>query len=165
MLDKWGDMVYNEYVERTRKEGFNMSDSVLVLLVFFGFILFIAFMVFLELKISDFIHNGKEAKRRKEHPEFFRLYEEYDEKGNTACHFHNTEIAPRKRKVDAMLKEEPYWPQQVREQKIEEVEKLRREIYTAECMYKGLNKETEEVRKKVADYVHTHNIKWAGDWD
>jgi hypothetical protein len=32
-------------------------------------------------------------------------------------------------------------------------------------MYKGLDKETEEARKKVADYVHTHNIKWAGDWN
>lgn len=46
-----------------------------------------------------------------------------------------------------------------------EVEKLRREIYTAECMYKGLDKETQEARQKVADYVHTHNIKWAGIWD
>lgn len=158
-------MVYNEYVERTRKGGFNMSDSVLGLLVFFGFIFFIAFMVFLELKISDFIYNGKEAKRRKEHPEFFRLYEEYDEKGNTACHFYNTEIAPRKRKVKALLEEELYWPQEVREQKMEEVEKLRREIYAAEDTDRALDKETEEARKKVADYVHSHNIKWAGDWD
>ena len=142
-----------------------MDDSVLVLLVFFGFILFIALLVFLDLKISDFICNRKEAKRHKEHPEFFRLYDEYDEKGNDACRFHNTEITPRKHKVDALLKEEPYWPRQVREQKLEEIETLRCGIYTAECMYKGLNKETEEARKKVAEYVHTHNIKWAGDWD
>lgn len=142
-----------------------MTDNVLAVLIFFGFILFIALMVFAEFKISDAITNRKEARRRKEHPEFFRLYKEYDEKGSDACRFHNTEIAPRKRKVDAMLKEEPYWPQQVREQKMEEVEKLRREIYTAECMYKTLCKETEEARKKVADYIHIHNIKWAGDWD
>ena len=142
-----------------------MSDSVLGLLAFFGFIFFIAFAVYAEFKIIDARSTRKEAKRRKEHPEFFRLYDEYGEKGNTACHFYNTEIAPRKRKVDAMLKEEPYWPQQVREQKMEEVEKLRREIYTAECMYKGLNKETEEARKKVADYVREHNTKWAGNWD
>ena len=147
------------------RKDLNMADSVLAVLVFFGFILFIALMVFVEFKISVALSNRKEAKHRKEHPEFFRLYNEYDEKGSTACRFHNTEITPRKRKVDTMLKEEPYWPQQVREQKMEEVEKLRREIYTAECMYKALNKETEEARKKVADYVHTHNIKWAGDWD
>lgn len=142
-----------------------MDESVLGLLAIFGFFALIALAVYAEFKISDVLSDRKEAKRRKEHPEFFRLYDEYDEKGTTACRFYNTEIAPRKRKVDAMLKEEPYWPREVREQKVEEIEKLRREIYTAECMDKGLDKETEEARKKVAEYVHTHNIKWAGDWD
>lgn len=142
-----------------------MDESVLGLLAIFGFFAFIALAVFAEFKISDALSNRKEAKRRKEHPEFFRLYDEYDEKGNTACRFYNTEIAPRKREVDYMLKDEPYWPQEVREQKMEEVEKLRREIYTAECMDRALDKETEEAKKKVADYVREHNIKWAGDWD
>ena len=142
-----------------------MDEDVLVLLVVFGFFALIALLVYAEFKISDILSNRKEAKRRKEHPEFFRLYDEYDEKGNTACRFYNTEIAPRKRKVKAMLDEEMYWPQEVREQKMAEVEKLRREIYTAECMDRALDKETEEARKKVADYVHAHNIKWAGDWD
>lgn len=143
----------------------NMNDDLIFVCCFFGFMLFIALVVVLDLKIGDIIHKRKDRKHRKEHPEFFRLYDEYDEKGNTACRFHNTEITPRKRKVDALLKEEPYWPQQVREKKLEEIESLRCGIYTAECMYKGLNKETEEARKKVAEYVHTHNIKWAGDWD
>ena len=142
-----------------------MNDDLIFVCCFFGFILFIALVVVLDLKIGDFIHKKKEAKHRKEHPEFFRLYDIYNEKGNDACRFHNTEIAPRKRKVDAMLKEEPYWPQDVREKKMEEIEKLRREIYTAECMDKALDKETEEAKKKVADYVREHNIKWAGDWD
>lgn len=142
-----------------------MDENVLGLLAIFGFFAFIALAVFAEFKISDFIHNRKEAKRHKEHPEFFRLYDEYDEKGNTACRFYNTEIAPRKRKVEAMLKEEIYWPQEVREQKMEEVEKLRREIHAMESIDKNLDKKTEEARKKVAEYVHAHNIKWAGDWD
>lgn len=142
-----------------------MDESVLGLLAIFGFFAFIALAVYAEFKISDALSNRKEAKRRKEHPEFFRLYDEYDEKGNTACRFYNTEIAPRKRKVKAMLDEEMYWPQEVREQKMAEVEKLRREIYTAECMDRALDKETEEAKKKVADYVREHNIKWAGDWD
>ena len=142
-----------------------MDENVLVLLVVFGFFAFIGFVVFAEFKISDALSNRKEAKRRKEHPEFFRLYDDYDEKGNIACRFYNTEIAPRKRQVDYMLKDEPYWPQEVREQKMAEVEKLRREIYTAECMDRALDKETEEAKKKVADYVREHNITWAGNWD
>ena len=48
---------------------------------------------------------------------------------------------------------------------MEEVEKLRREIYTGECMYKGLNKDMQEARQKVVEYVRTHNIKWAGVWE
>lgn len=143
----------------------NMDENIMVLLVVFGFFAFIALLVFLEFKISDARSNRKEAKRRKEHPEFFRLYDDFDKKGTAACRFHNAEIAPRKREVDYMLKEEPYWPQEVRVQKMEEVEKLRREIYAAESIDRNLDKETEEARKKVANYVHSHNIKWAGDWD
>lgn len=48
---------------------------------------------------------------------------------------------------------------------MKEVEKLRREIYTAECMLKGLDKDTQESRQKVVDYVRKHNIKWAGVWE
>lgn len=142
-----------------------MDESVLGLLAIFGFFAFIALAVFAEFKISDALSNRKEAKRRKEHPEFFLLYEDFDKKGTAACRFYNAEIAPRKRKVEAMLKEEIYWPQEVWEQKMEEVEKLRREIHEAESIDRSLDKETEEARKKVADYVHSHNIKWAGDWD
>ena len=142
-----------------------MDESGLALLVIFGFFVFIALAVYAEFKISDVLSDRKEAKRRKEHPEFFRLYDEYDEKGNDACHFYNTEIVPRKRKVDALLKEEPYWPQEVREKKMEEIEKLRREIYFAEDDHKYMDRATENARQRVAEYVHTHNIKWAGDWD
>lgn len=112
----------------------------------------------------NFIDKKRDKKYHREHPEYFRLYNDFSDKADTGCRFHNTEITPRKRKVKAMLEEEPYWPREVYEQKMEEVEKLRREIYTAECMCRGLDKETEEARQKVADYVRTHNIKWAGDW-
>lgn len=142
-----------------------MDESVLGLLAIFGFFAFIALAVYAEFKIGDILSNRKEAKHRKEHPEFFRLRDEFGEKIDVAGNFYNKEISPRKRKVDSMLKEERYWPQEMQEQKMEEVEKLRREIYTAECMYKGLDKDTEEARQKVVEYVRKHNIKWAGVWD
>lgn len=142
-----------------------MSNEMIAVYAWLGFIGSLALICFVIAKVTDFINKRKDKKHHKEHPEFFRLYDDYDEKGNIACRFHNNEITPRKRKIDYMLREEPYWPQEVREQKMEEVEKLRREIYTAECMHRGLDKETEEARQKVADYVHANNIKWAGDWD
>lgn len=139
-----------------------MNSGLIFVCCFFGGLILACFVL---CKIMDFICERKNKKHHKEHPEFFRLREDFSEKANTACRFHNNEIAPRKRKVKAMLEEEPYWPREVREQKMEEVEKLRREIYTAECMYKGLNKDTHDARQKVVDYVQTHDIKWAGVWE
>lgn len=139
-----------------------MNCGLIFVCCFFGGV---ALMCFVIWKVMDFIDGRNDRKHHKEHPEYFRLYKDYNNKANAACRFHNTEIAPRKCKVKAMLEEEPYLPREVYEQKMEEVEKLRREIYTGECMYKDLNKETQEARKKVADYVRKHNIKWAGDWE
>lgn len=139
-----------------------MNGGLIFVCCFFGGLILVCFVL---CKIMNFIYERKDKKHHKEHPEFFRLRDDFSEKANTACRFYNNEIAPRKSKVDYMLKEEPYWPREVREQKMEEVEKLRREIYTAECMRKGLDKDTQEARQKVVDYVQTHNIKWAGVWE
>ena len=141
-----------------------MSNEALFICCFFGGMGGLTLLVFVIWKVMDFIDNRNDRKHHKEHPEYFRLYNDYSDKADTGCHFYNTEIAPRKRNVKAMLQEEPYWPREIYEQKMEEVEKLRREIYTAECMCRGLDKETQEARQKVADYVRKHNIKWAGDW-
>lgn len=142
-----------------------MSAEAIGALVFFGIVFGLGLLCFVLCEVMNFIDKKRNERHHKEHPEFFRLREDFSEKANMACRFHNKEIAPRKSKVDYMLKEEPYWPREVREQKMEEVEKLRREIYTGECMYKGLDKETQEARQKVVDYVQTHNIKWAGVWE
>ena len=139
-----------------------MNGGLIFVCCFFGGM---ALMCFVIWKVMDFIDKRNDRKHHKEHPEFFRLRDDYREKGDTGCRFHNTEIAPRKRKVKAMLEEEPYWPREVREQKMEEVEKLRREIYTAECMEKALDKDTHEARERVVYYVRANNIKWAGDWN
>lgn len=142
-----------------------MSAEAIGALVFFGVVFGLGLLCFVLCEVMNFIDKKRNERHHKEHPEFFRLREDFSEKANMACCFHNKEIAPRKSKVDYMLKDEPYWPREVREQKMEEVEKLRREIYTAERMYKGLNKETDEARQKVVEYVQTHNIKWAGVWE
>lgn len=141
-----------------------MSGEMISVCVIFGSIGGTILVSFIVSKIMDFIYKRKNKKRHEEHPELFRLRNEFSEKADIKCNWYNKEISPRKCKVDSMLKEEHYWPQEVREKKMEEVEKLRREIYIAECTYKGLSKETQEARQKVTDYVQKHNIKWAGDW-
>ena len=142
-----------------------MSDEMLAVYFWLGLCGGLALICFVVIKAMDFYYKRQDKKHHREHPEFFRLYDDYDEKANTACRFHNKEIAPLKRQVKIMLEEEPYWPQEVREKKLEELEEIRRKIYTGECMCKGLDKETQEARQKVADYVRKHNIKWAGDWN
>lgn len=138
------------------------------LLCFVMTILFVAVLVIFcwgMCGIGNIIYKFRDKKHRREHPEYFRLYDDFSEKADIACRWHNKEIAPRKRQVKRMLEDEPYWPQQVREQKMEELEKLRREIYTAECMAKAFDKDTQEARERVKHYVRANNIKWAGDWD
>ena len=142
-----------------------MSNEMIGLVVFAAFIGGIAFLVWLDFIWISWWHKRKDKKHRREHPEYFRLYNDYDEKGTIACRFHNKEIAPLKRQVQAILREEPYWSQEVREKKMEELEEIRRKICAGESKSDELHKETEEARAKVAEYVHTHNIKWAGEWD
>lgn len=142
-----------------------MNDEMLSVYVIFGSIGGTFLVSFIVSRIVGFVCKRNDKKRHKEHPEFFRLRDDFNEKVDIACNFHNNEIVPRKYKVKAMLGDEPYWPQEVRKQKMEEIEKLRREIYTAECMEKGLDKDTEEARQKVVEYVRTHGIKWAGVWE
>ena len=142
-----------------------MSEEMFAVYCWLGFVGGLALVCFVICKVMNFVDKKKNQKHHKEYPEFFRLREDFSEKAGVACRFYNNEIAPRKCKVDYMLKEEPYWPQEVWEQKMEEVEKLRREIYTAECMYKGLNKDMDEARQKVVEYVQAHGFKWAGVWE
>ena len=139
-----------------------MNDGLIFVCCFFGGLVLCVLVLW---KVGKFLEKRVNRKHHREHSEFFRLYDDFSEKANTGCRWYNTEIAPRKRKVKAMLEDEPYWPREIREQKMEELEKLRREIYTAELMDKTLNKETMEARQRVADYVHAHNIKWGGVWD
>ena len=142
-----------------------MSDEMMSVYVIFGSIGGAILVSFIVSKIMDFIDRRRNKKHLKEHPEYFRLYKDFSDKANTGRHFYNTEIASRKRKVDSMLKEEHYWSQEVREQKMEEIEKLRREICFAEDTYKYMNRETDNARQKVVEYVRTHDIKWAGVWE
>jgi hypothetical protein len=142
-----------------------MSEESLAFICLVGIFGGLALICFIIAKVMDFIYKRKDRKHHREHPEFFRLCEDFNEKAKIARRFYNSEIAPRKSKVDYMLKDVSYWPREVRELKMEEAEGLRREIYIAEATRKRLNKETDEARQKVADYVHANNIKWAGDWD
>ena len=161
-LDTIAEVCYNDSVKRQERKVRTMNDGLIFVCCFFGGLVLMCFAL---CKIMDFMYKSKDKKHHKDHPEFFRLREDFSEKANTACRFYNREIAPLKHQVKNMLEEEPYWPREVREEKLEELEEIRCKIYAGECMYRGLNKEIEEARKKVVNYVQIHNIKWAGVWE
>ena len=142
-----------------------MSNGAIGLLVIFGIIGGLFALVWLDFKICDWVNKLDEAKHRKEHPEFFRLCDEYSEKAYRACDFHNKTIAPYMKKIDDMMKEADYLPQEVINQHEEKIEELRNRLFAAKSIEKGYDNMAKEARKKVVEYIHANNIKWAGNWD
>lgn len=134
---------------------------------FLAFIIMMAIVVVLSLGIAALcngIVDRREKKRKKAHPELFQWFEECDEKASNACHWHNTEVVPLKRKVDAIINEMPYYPASTKIKKEAELEELRNDIQAAKMICNKLDEETEEVRTRIHDYVEEHDLKWAKNW-
>ena len=142
-----------------------MSDGMMIICFWLGFIGGLALLCFVIWKVMDFIYSRKDKKHHKEHPEFFRLRDDYVAKANRACNFHNKTIISYIRKIDGMMKEADYLPREVINQHEGKIEELRSQLFAAKSVEKGYNNMAQEARKKVAEYVRANNIKWAGDWD
>lgn len=142
-----------------------MSDEMVFVCCFFGGLVGgLALLVFVIWKVMDFIDNRNDRKHHKEHPEFFRLRNDYIAKVDRACDFHNNTIAPYMKKIDDMMKEADYLPQEAIKQHEEKIEELRSQLFAARGVEKGYDNMAQEARKKVVEYAHANNIKWAGDW-
>lgn len=142
-----------------------MSDEMVFVYFWLGLSGGLALLCFVICKTMDFVYNQKDKKHHKEHPEFFRLRDDYITKANRACEFHNKTIVSYMRKIDSMMKEADYLPQEVISQHEEKIEDLRSQLFAAKSVKKGYDNLAEEARKKVAEYIHANNIKWAGDWN
>ena len=142
-----------------------MSDEMVLNLWWLSFLGGLALLCFMMFKVADFISTRNDRKHHKEHPEFFRLRDDYAAKVDRACDFHNKTIVSYKRKIDNMMKEADYLPQEAIKQHEEKIEELRSQLFAAKSVQKGYDNMAEEARKKVVEYVHANNIKWAGDWN
>lgn len=121
-------------------------------------------MVLLSICISQIL-NYVEKKRRKQHPMFFTLQEQAKEASERFWDWHIKEIKTRKNKIDKILADMPYYPKEVKAQKEEEVEKLRREVYVAMTTEKVLKEELDKCRKATRDYIEKNNLTWMENWD
>ena len=115
-------------------------------------------------KVWERWYDKREAKRKAEHPALFKLFDEIDEKGSERIHWHNEQIAPKKRQVDYILREMPYYTAEVRAQKEQELESLRCAIHVATVVYNDKKAEIEELRKSIHKYVEQHDLEWARKW-
>ena len=86
------------------------------------------------------------------------------EAGVEECRWYNTQVAPLKSKVDAILREWDYYSTDTKSKKEEELENLRKAIESANAVYYEMNNKTEAIRSKIHDYVEQHDLKWARNW-
>lgn len=134
---------------------------------FVGFIIVIALCLGLSLAIAGIcngIEKRVETKRKKAHPDLFKWFEECDEKASDSVRWYNKEIAPLKRKVDAIISEMSYYPASVKVRKEAELEELRNQIHVATMTYEALEEQVQEVRTRIHNYVEEHDLKWAKNW-
>lgn len=137
-----------------------LTHEGILALVFVGAVLA---MILISFCISGLL-NYIDKKRRKQHPMLFTLQEQANEASERFWDWRTKEINTRKNKIDQILADMPYYPKEVKAQKEEEVEKLRREVYVAMTTDKVLKEELDRSRKATRDYIKRHNITWMENW-
>lgn len=133
---------------------FILSSMFIVVLIF-------AAIIFITDKTVGWYYDNQNKKRRREHPELFRLFDMVDEKAGECCHWYNEQIAPMKREIDNILKDWDYYTDARKEQKEAELKRLREDLQVAQTMDNVLESELVELREQTKDYVKKHNVEWA----
>ena len=144
-----------------------MNEFILMLSVLLGCVMILAIVIGLGALlfwIMDKYYAKREAKRRAEHPELFKLFKAVHERSTMSCQWYNKEIAPRKRQVDAILKEWNYYTEKTKSEKEQELEELREAIELAKVTENLIDGELRDLRQQVRDYITAHEIKWANGW-
>lgn len=138
--------------------------ALITLIVVAGIVGIIAGIAFLSYKIMCWCDDRLDAKRKKAHPDLYRWFDEAHEKGGECIRWYNNEIAPRKRQVDAILRDWNYYTAEEREQKEKELEELRNRIYLANITDRVLEEEKKAICDKIRKYVADNNLEWAKKW-
>lgn len=141
-----------------------MKVAILTLSIVAALIAFLALFYYITDKLIGWYYDRKDAKRRAEHPELYRLFDEVNEKAGEGIRWRNNEIYPKKKQVDFILAELPYCIPEERAKKEQELEELRIAIHTATVIDGVLESELQELRNKVKEYVAKHDLEWARKW-
>ena len=144
-----------------------MNAIIEMVVILIGVVIFCGTIILLSVGICWVWEKGQDrinAKRRAEHPELFKLFEAVSERSTMSCRWYNKEIAPRKRQVDAILKEWNYYTEKTKSEKEKELEELREAIELARVTENLIDGELRDLRQQVRDYIIKHEIKWANGW-
>lgn len=138
-----------------------MKEMLFILGAMLAIILFFVVVIKVTNKVAEHYYTKQDAKRRREHPELFRLFDECHDKSSECVRWYNNEIAPRKREVNAILKTIDYLPKKKRAEEEDRLEEIRDRIYLAKITRNVLAEELEEIKNKIRKYVADNNVEWA----
>lgn len=144
-----------------------MNAIIEMVVILIGVLVFAGTIILLSVGICWVWEKGQDritAKRKAEHPELFKLFDAVGERSTMSCQWYNKEIAPRKRQVDAILKEWNYYTEKTKSEKEKELEELREAIELARVTENLIDGELRDLRQQVRDYITKHEIKWANGW-
>ncbi len=105
-----------------------------------------------------------ENKRKKAHPQLWSWFAEIDNTMRKEVNYHNDNITPLKRQIDAILANWSYYSADTRSQKEKELEELRKELEIHEAVYCAMSAETQKIRDKIHNYVEENDLEWARQW-
>ena len=139
-------------------------EAILTLSILAVLIAFVALFCYITDKLIGWHYDRRDAKRRRAHPELYKLFDAVKEKSSEGIQWRNEQIYPKKKQIDNILKDWNYYTDSKREQKEVELKRLREELQIAETIDRVLESELVELREQVKDYVKKHDIEWAKKW-
>jgi hypothetical protein len=141
-----------------------MEEALTFCIVFAIFIAGFVLVPYIAIKTTDFICERRIAKRKKQHPELFQLFDKCSKVGINQCKWYNKNISPKKNSIDKILRGIDYLPKEQREEAEMKLEELRKGIWIAEVTYKELQAEQQKIRDEINAYIDKHNLQWARNW-
>jgi hypothetical protein len=139
-------------------------EALFILAVCVALVLLMGAFIWVADKVACAHYTKREAKRKAEHPQLYALFNQVDTKSTESVRWYNKEIAPRKREIDAILKEWDYYTADTKRKKEQELEELREAIELAGVTRKILDDELQGLRMQVREYIDRNNVKWAKEW-
>ncbi len=139
-------------------------EALIILAVCVALVLLMGAFIWVTDKVIGAHYTKREAKRKAEHPQLYELFDQVNAKSTESVRWYNKEIAPRKREIDAILKEWDYYTADTKRKKEQELEELREGIELTNITRKIIDDELQDLRAQVREYIERNNVEWAKDW-